>query len=165
MIIADICGYIAIFFTVLSFINKDRKQMLLFNIISTSLYAINVVYYNGLTGGVLSIISVIIMLISIFENKKLNKRLLILAPFLAIISFIVIDEGYIGLFPMFGIFFSTTANLQNNTLNMKYIFLASATSWLIFGIIIGSTPAILLDIVGLIALFVGIYKIKKIKED
>ena len=154
-------GYFAILLGVISFTQENREKMLIFNIFSTLFYGINILYYNGYTGAILSFISIIIMIISFKYKHKLNYKFHLISPILAIIVFLIIDEGIVGLLPAIGTFFSTLANLQKNILYMKYIFYGSATSWLIYGIYLGSVPAILLDVAGIIALTYGIYKIKK----
>lgn len=161
MLIVDLIGYCAIVFGVLAFLNEERQKMLLLNALSTLAYGINVLFYEGLTGAILSFFSFTIILISLRKNERLNKNLTILAPVVGILTFVFLAEGWVGFFPALGIFFATWANLQKEILKMKYIFYGSATSWLIFGLLIGSIPAILLDVFGLIALTYGIRSIKK----
>jgi hypothetical protein len=157
----NLIGYISIFFSVFSFISKDKDNILKFGLLSTILFGISISFYSGFNGLFVSIISASVKILSLLYNcQKFNFVLKILAPIISLIFFIFFNnEGIIGILPAIALLFIITADCQENILKMKFLYYGSVLSWLIYGIVLHSIPAILYDILGFIVLTYSIYKI------
>lgn len=157
----DLIGYIAIIFSFFAFATKDKFKMRLNGMFSTLFFGISIAYYNGVNGLFVSIISFITKFLSIFIKEEKLKILKYSSPFIAFLFFYFFNkEGMIGILPAISLVFIIFADLQTDILKMKYIYYGSAFSWLLYAILLGSIPAILFDIVGIITLTVTIFQIK-----
>lgn len=126
--------------------------------ISTIFYGVNVYYYNGTTGFIVSMISVSFLMLSyITENDKV-KKLQILTPIVALTVYWVNDFSNEGLIASIGSFFAAMGAIQNDVNKARKIYFLSSITWLIYGVFINSIAAILFDIFGSFAL---VYKILK----
>ena len=146
----DILGYVAILFSVMAFLAQNKNKMRLHGMTSTVLFGVSIYYYNGINGLFVSSVSFLVKLLSIkFDESKL-EILKIISPFIAFIFFIYFnDEGIIGILPAISLIFIIIADLQTDLLRMKQWYYGSAFCWLTYGILLGSIPAIIFDILGL----------------
>jgi hypothetical protein len=160
----DLIGYIAIVFSIISFLSKDKVKMRLNGAISTLLFGISIYFYNGVNGLFVSIVSFSIKILSLNIKEEKLKSIKIIMPFVALFFFFFFNkEGLVGILPAISLIFIAFADIQKDILKMKIIYYGSAFSWLIYGIILGSIPAIIFDIIGIITLTISIYNLKKIK--
>lgn len=157
----NLIGYSSIYFLVLSFISKERSKILKFGLLSTVLFGISISYYSGINGLFVSIISASVKILSLlYSCKKLNIVFKISAPIISLIFFLFFNnEGLFGILPAIALLFIIAADSQENILKMKFLYYGSICSWLIYGIVLNSIPAILYDVLGFIALTYSIYNI------
>jgi len=154
-------GYISILFHVYSFLLRDRKKVLIYGSIALVFYIIHILLSGSSIGTVIiASLGLVVSLLG-FLNEKKRKLIIKITPVLALTVFIISGMDMMSFFAALGTFFSSSAKLVSKTINMKYLYLGSATSWLITGILLGTVPAILYDILGLSALFYSIYDLKK----
>lgn len=157
----DLIGYAAIIFSVLAFLTNTKNNMRKYGIISTILFGISIYAYQGFNGLFVTIISLITKLLSIKFNEEKLFFLKLLSPFLAVCFYFLFNkEGLSGLLPALSMIFIIFADLQEDIIKMKIIYYGSAFCWLFYGIVLGSIPAILFDIFGILALTYSIFKLK-----
>lgn len=162
-LIMDLLGYIAIIISILGFISKDKFYMRFNGMVSTLLFGISIYFYNGVNGLFVSLISFFTKLLSLFIKEEKLEFIKILSPILAFIMFFYFNtEGIFGLLPALSLIFIMIADIQSDIIKMKQIYFGSAFCWLLYGIVLGSIPAILFDVFGIMTL---IYSIRKIKKD
>lgn len=156
-------GYLSILFSLCAFISKDRSNILKFGILSTVLFGISISFYSGFNGLFVSSISAIIKIISLmYQNQKVSFILKISAPIISLIFYVFFNnEGIVGILPSIALLFIIIADTQDNILKMKFLYYGSVFSWLIYGIMLNSIPAILYDVLGFIVLSYSIYTIKQ----
>jgi len=159
----DILWYAAILFSIIWFITKSRKKMLIFWIISTLFFWISIFYYWWYNWLIVSLISIVIKLFSLFLEEKKLIFLKFLSPFIAIWLFFILPEWLEWLIPALSMFFIIMADSQKDVLKMKYFYYWSNLLWLTYWIILWSIPAILFDLFWFFAITYWIYKIKKNK--
>ena len=156
----DIIWYLAIIFSILWFISKDRKNMLIFWIISTLLFWISIyLWYGWINWLICSLISIIVKLFSLMINNKYLKYLTISAPLIWLLIFFISPEWLEWIIPSLSMFFIVIADSQKDVLKMKYWYYWSNLLWLSYGIILWSISAILFDVFWFFALTYGIYNI------
>jgi hypothetical protein len=141
--------------------------MLINGMISTSLFGISIYYYQGINGLFVSLISVISKLLSLFiKNKKIINYIKYSSTIIAILFYLQFNtEGIIGLLPAISLIFIIFADMQEDLIKMKFIYYGSAFSWLIYGILLNSIPAILFDVFGIITLTYSIFQLKKQRKN
>jgi len=160
----DLIGYAAVIFSVISFLSMSTFKMRIYGSISVILFAISIYSYGGINGVFISIISLIYKLLLLKYNEEQLKYIHYLSFPLAIIFFYFFnEEGYIGILPAISLIFIMYADKQTSIVKMKYIYFGSAVSWLVYGVALGSIPAITYDIVGISALVYSTWK-EKVKE-
>lgn len=160
--IPDLFGYASIVFTLFAFYSIKRKNMLWLGLISTLLFGISIYFYGGINGFFVSIFSVFLKIAGLYGNEKIAKKMKIISILIAFGFFAVFsNEGLVGILPAASLIFISMADMQRDIIKMKYIYFGSVFCWLTYGIVLGSLPAILFDIVGAIALISGIGKSKK----
>jgi len=166
MLLNDFIGYISVLFHLVSFKAKDRKNILILGAIATILYTINI-YGNGAHFGtlVISIISILFFIISYYSSLKHRTQIAKIVPVIAFGVFIFTGMDLMSFLAAVGTLFANYAKLEEDVLQIKIIYLFSASSWLIIGILLNSIPAILFDAVGIAVLLTEIYKIKTSKEN
>jgi len=156
----DFIGYISIFFLLLSFFSQGKQTMRLYGLLSAAFFGISIFGYQGYNGVFVSFISIIIKGISLkYSEEKLIFFKKLSFPIALLFYFFINNEGFYGLLPALAIIFIIYADTQKDILNMKKIYYGSAFSWLFYAIMIGSLPAIIYDVIGIIVLTYTIYKI------
>lgn len=162
MIYYDIIGYISIIFSILAFLAKDKESMRRNGLISAFLFGISIYGYNGYNGLFVSSISVFVKLLSLkYDEDKLFSLKVIAIPLAVIFYFMFNTEGMYGLLPAISLVFIILADIQKDLIKMKIIYYGSAFAWLLYAISINSLPAIIYDVVGIIALTYSIVKIRR----
>lgn len=162
VLLIDIIGYVAIVLSVLGFLSKSTNMMRFHGMTSTLLFGISIYFYNGINGLFVSLISFITKTLSIFIEEEKLDFIKFISPIIAFICFYFFNnEGMIGILPAISLIFIMIADIQKDILNMKLIYFGSAISWLFYGIALGSIPAILFDVFGIITLTYSVLKIKK----
>ena len=158
----DTIGYLAIVFSVLAFISKEKQQMRVHGGISTLLFGTSIYFYQGFNGFFVTIVSLISKILSYYIDEKKLEKVKYLSFGVSIVFYLFFNtEGYSGIFPSLSLVFIVFADMQSDIMKMKYWYYGSAFSWLIYGIILNSLPAIIFDVIGILALTYSIYKIKK----
>lgn len=161
----DLIGYLAILLNLIGFLVHSSQKMRVFGILSTGTFGINIYFYNGLNGLFISSVSIFIKILSFFVNDENKlKKVRYFIPVLGFIFYYFFNkEGLVGLLPTLSLFFIILADIKDDPIEMKKIYYGSTICWLLYGIILGSIPAIIFDLVGIIALTISIKKLKKIK--
>lgn len=158
----DFFGYVAIIFSVISFLARTTFKMRVFGLFSSSFFAFSIYGYGGLNGAFVSLISFLIKALSLKFNEDSLKPIIFSSPIISLIFYFFFnEEGLIGILPATSLIFIITATLQKDILKMKYIYFGSAACWFVYAIIAGSIPAILFDVFNVVALSYSIYKIKQ----
>ena len=158
----EFIGYVAVILHIWSFSSENRRNILFIGSISLTLY-ISHIYFAGSSIGVIIIASLglISSVLGLYLSKPNRDKLIKFVPLLSISIFLFSGMDIMAFFAALGTLFSTYAKLTEDVLKIKIIYLGSASSWLIIGILIHSTPAILFDTIGISVLLLTIYNIKR----
>jgi len=162
MTYAEIIGYVAIIFAVISFSAESTTKMRKFGILSSSLIGLSVYLNQGIIGAVVTILGVSIKILSLFLTQEQLKPVKYSTPVIAILYFVFYNtEGFFGSMPVIALFVLIYADIQADILKMKYIYLIGLLLWLIYGIYLLSPAAIIYDIVAIIIMIYSIFKLRK----
>lgn len=159
-LITIVIGILAIVMNWKFFASNTDDNYKFFGAISTMLYGAHIyLYADAVVGAIVSLASAILYIIMIvfYENKKsIIPSIIIFA--IAGYLWMESDAAIKNTMPLIGSFFVALGYYVSNFHNVVYgrvIYLGSAISWLILGINIGSIPAIVFDIVGIITILMA----------
>lgn len=161
LILSQIFGYSAVALHIAQFLSVSQRHMLWFGLGSTGLLGIHF-WFSGTHNGVLAcVISIAVKLIALSNHEFLSKILLRISPLISAGYFWFFGEGLYDALPALALLFIMVADLQNDIVKMKTWYYGSALSWLTYGICIGSLPSISYDLLGLLFLTIGIFRVKR----
>ncbi len=156
-----IIGYTSVIFHIWSFLSNNRKKILLIGSLSIFLYIVHIYFKDSSTATVLiASFGLSTSLLGLLLSSKNRKKLIKIIPVISVIIFILSGMEIMGFFAAVGTLFASYAKLIDDVLTIKITYLFSAISWLITGILLNSTPAILFDVAGIIALLISINLLK-----
>ena len=163
-IIIQLIGIVAYIFLIISYQRKNKKEILLFHIIAAIFFAIHFYLLNGITGSICNIIGAFMMLIIYFFEKKNYKNksilFLILIPVLVLITVLTYDNIY-SILPIIASLIVLIGFLLKDENKIRLIGMISDISWLIYGIIYLSYPAIVFETITIISIIIAIINNKK----
>ena len=144
---------IAIFFFTKHYLEQDINMSLKYGILAVSLYTL-IIYIHGISdlSILISIIGIISMTLSLNVPKKLKQKFSMVSIFIIGLLFFIVDHSEGTLLIFTALIISTIATYSKSILKMKILYFLSNILWLSFGFYIGSTEAIIFDIVGFFAL-------------
>lgn len=152
----------AIFFY-LSFESHDKNKVLIYQFISISFFTFGLYLVNVAPASLfISAISLLQIILGYFSSKEIKEIFLKIVPLISLFTLFFLPYDFGTYLTIIGITFSTFAALSHKIINMKYFYLMSNITWLIFDIYIKSIGAIIFDLVGMIALFIYFKKYFKL---
>ena len=162
VVVANIFGLISALLVVYMGSIKEKKTVLRFQIVQTTMGTI----CDAILGGIPSVICNIFTIIRniLVDKGKFGKVLM--AIFIILCSGLIIyfnKWGWIGYIPLANfIFYTIFINTKDNIL-FKYVFIISMTSWLIYDFIIKAYTSSIFDLFTVIVAIITLFKMKKEK--
>ncbi len=153
----------------ISFLQKDRRKVLILNILVDLLQSIAMYLLNGYTGSAMGLISIFRDTALYIQNEKKSSErmhiiLLIMVTALTIGLTVITYNGLFSLLSVFASLVSTFAIWQKNVRRYKFLGIVTGVLWLAYNIYILSVVGILLELVIIIFSTIGYIKdIKKTK--
>jgi hypothetical protein len=158
---AEILGYIAVFFSVFAFSASDKIKMRSYGSVSLFFFMISVFLNGGLNGALVSLLSLIVRVLSIFVKEDKLQFLKYLSPFFALAFYLYIKEdGFQNILPLIALVVVIVADLQENIIKMKTLYVLNVSIWLVYAIYLSSYSAILYESLGIFVLLLSLYKLK-----
>lgn len=161
-IISQIIGLIAFGAYALSFWQKDRRKILLLEVMECFLHAIHYFMLGAMTGGFLNIIGMARSGSFIYKDKnKFMKTYTLPAIFLLVyvINAALTWQGFITILPTVGSMIICITIWQHNTKNIRRYGVIVQILWLIYGIYLGSYVVVASEIVLIISTIWAIVKL------
>jgi hypothetical protein len=167
MDIIIVIGYLAVVLNIFNFTSRNEDTYLKYSFASTLLYISHVALVsNNMSLFLMGFLGLIPIIMSFVFQKGEILKISIFIALAATFIYYVSDREIVLLYALIGTYFASYAKAQKgNLLKMKVFFLGSASSWLMVGISIGSTPAIIFDVVGLLALSVEVMGLMNKKDE
>ena len=145
----------------LSYFKKEKKQILLMQIIAYVMFTIHYYLLSGITGAICNFIGLLALIaIYIFEKYNWNYKNIIVAFFviLLVIINIMAFQNFYSIFPMIASTIVIISFLTDNEDIIRGIGLVSAVSWLIYAIAYKSYISIIFETITLIVTSVAFIK-------
>ncbi len=160
-ILIQIIGGLGYFFLALSYYRKNKKDILLLQILSYIFFVIHYYLLGGITGSICNLLGLIGFLIIYFLEKKYEKKLLLLlTPIIlgiVIISLFTFKDIY-SIFPILASISVLISFLEKNTTTIRLIGVFSAICWLVYAFYCDSYVAIVFEILLLLSVFISVIK-------
>ncbi len=168
---AQCVGFLGTAILFVSYQMPVKKNILLMQIISASVFSVHYLLLGSFTGSytgmVMNIIGVFRTLLFYFEDKKWFKRYAFTAFFLAVIIYIGIDswKNIFSLFPILGMVDSTICLNIKKEKWFRICNFPGSPLWLIYGIYSHSYSGIIGEIITMTSIIIAIIRYDVLKQD
>ena len=156
----QLAGALGYFFMANSYFNKQKKHLLIVQIISNIFLTIHYYFLSGITGAICDIVCIVSDTIIYFCDKHKFKNKGLLAVLLIIFLFVVCfgtlyitksSFGYQEVFPVFATCLVISSLVTDSKDTIRLVGLIIAACWLGYAIIFGSIAGIAFEIVIIVA--------------
>lgn len=161
-LLIQMIGGIGYFLLALSFYKKEKKEILIMQVISYIFFTIHYYLLNAITGtmcNILGLISLVIIYYLSVKNKNKKTIVLIMIPILLIISLLTYQNVF-SIFPIIAVIISLLSFINDNENIIRFIGIISAIGWLIYAIVYHSYVAIIFEIFIIISTVIAYIKNK-----
>lgn len=159
-IMAQIVGLIGIVCSLLSFQQKERKQVLRFQMTASALFCIQLFMVGAVTGGCIDSISFVRTVVFSQNDKKWASAPVWLGVFiLAMIGIGILtwQDGW-SVLPIIGSVLSTVALWMKKSKHIRAISLFVGPCWLIYNLIHGAYTGALNEVLAMGSIIIGIFR-------
>lgn len=159
-IAAQIVGTAGIVFSLLSFQFSKRKYIMLFQMLASLLFSLQLFMVGAITGGCLDLISFIRTLIFSNNTKRWAKSKIWLFGFILLMIVTGIftwNDGW-SILPIIGSILSTIALWMTNEKHIRLISLAVGPCWLVYNLVTGAYTGALNEVFAMISIVIGLIR-------
>ena len=167
MILIQLIGAIGYISLAQSFLKKDKKQILLMQIIAYLFFAVHFYLLSGLTGAICNLIGLFALLtIYIFDKYKIKHKEIVSIFYIALIIIvnIITYQNIFTIFPMISLTIVIISFLVDNENIIRIIGFISTCCWLIYGIAYKSYISIVFQVYTLIDIIISFIKYSSFKQ-
>lgn len=166
--IAVIIGAVAVAFYMLGYLQKRRKNILLFNMTSRTLYIIQYVMLGAFEGAVLDVAGMASSLLANNKHKgvvkKYNKLFFIASGLLMIAMGLVTYKNLYSLLPLAGALLQVGALWCDNEKIIRLVSFAGAPCWLVYNFVSGAYGSCVGDVITICCLIVAVIRYDILKK-
>lgn len=159
-IAAQIVGLIGIVCSLLSFQQKERKRVMIFQMTASALFCIQLFMVGAITGGCVDSISFVRTAVFSQNDKKWASSSVWLAVFIAamIATGIMTWQNAWSVLPIIGSVLSTIALWMKKSGHIRIISLFVGPCWLIYNLINGAYTGALNEVLAMTSIVIGIVR-------
>lgn len=166
-VISEIAGLAAMILALLSFQQKKRRDIMLFQMSASLLFSTQLFLVGAVTGGCIDLISFVRTLIFSNNEKKWAKSKLWLFLFLGAITVtgaLTWKDGW-SVLPILGAWFSTLALWMKKEKQIRFISLFVGPCWLIYDLVSGAYTGALNEVAAMTSIIIGIIRLDRKKTE
>ena len=147
-IAAKIIGYIGTGVLFLSYQMPRKKQIVLLQILSISIFTVHFFLLGGYTGAIMNLIALTKTVLYYFENRPWFKNVLFTCVYAAVIlvAGILTWQGFPSLFPLLAMLVHTLAYNVKKEKWFRICMFPTSPLWMVYAILTGSIPALIGEI-------------------
>lgn len=166
--IAQIMGYIATVLCVIGMQFKDKKNILMSQILINSILGISFIMLGANSGAIINLVAVVqTIVVYLFDRKKIP------VPLYEVVIYVVVSIGLastsvhrpIDALPLVCSLLYTTMILQKTAKNVRLVSMANLTVWIIYDIAVNNWGAFLSAFLSAISTIVSIVRYDILKKD
>lgn len=138
-IVANVVGVVAVAFYLLSYQQKTRNKIIVFNLTSRILYILQYILLGAFSGAVLDILGSVSSVLAKKKGSKFIKKhfwLVFILVDLAIVAAgavtMVFDKNYFGVFAIVGVLLHTSAFWIDDEKKIRLVSFAGSPFWLVY---------------------------------
>lgn len=146
VILAQVLALFAILFWVISILLKNKKNILLMQVIANGIYGIEYLLLGAFSAASMNFLSFLRLLVYYFYtslNIKMPKWILFVFIALALLFGIITYDGLISLLPIIITVLYTYAFWQNNLNVARIIYIVAAIIWIYYNYEVGAYVGII----------------------
>ena len=175
-LVAQIIGIFAMAFNIFSYQQKNQKYIIALQLIGSALFTVHFFMLGAYMGGLLNAVGIVRAIFFLHKDKLKSEHVLWLVGFIFVyllsyvLTFTVFGKAFtplnalIELLPVIGMTATTFAFRSKTAKTTRLLGFISSPSWLIYNIISLSIGAICCEVLSLISIVVGIFRLDREKE-
>lgn len=160
--LVQIIGFIGFFFLGLGNLQKNRKKIIIFQMISSMFLSVHYFLLNAITASILNLIGITRGFV--FYNKNNTKKYYVYL-FMYILLYVVIGiityDNIFSLLPVLAYILFTISIFNEKEKNIKIINIFVSSTWIIYDLIYKSYAGFISDIVMIITTVIGLFMLNK----
>lgn len=167
-LLAQLFGIMAVIFNIITVHFKTKEKILICNIFSNLIVAIQFFLLNAITGGIISLINVLRCIIFYYfkkKNKKPSLLLLIIFELIVVISGIISFQNIWSIIPIIATLTYTYGLWQDDVKTIKYISAIIGFEWSIYDLIVKAYVGFVQGIIQFISSVIAIIKYNKYNKN
>lgn len=161
--IAHILGIFAVITFLISFQFKTRKNILIVNILSRSLYILQYIFLGAFEGAVLDFLGLVFSFFARYKDKpffvKHFKIIMVIINLILLTMGFLMYENIFSLFAIGGIVFEVIALWLTKEKNIRILSLIAAPCWLIYNFKNAAYGSVVGNILGMISIITAIIRL------
>lgn len=161
VILAQVLALFAILFWVISILLKNKKNILLMQVIANGIYGIEYLLLGAFSAASMNFLSFLRLLVYYFYallNIKMPKWILFVFITLVLLLGIITYDGLISLLPIIITVLYTYAFWQNNLNVARIIYIVAAIIWIYYNYEVGAYVGIIGNILEIITGLISLIK-------
>ena len=160
--IAQVVGIVAVVMFLLSYQQKKRKNIILWNATSRILYIIQYILLGAFEGAALDIMGTVSSIAAQNKDKKIIKKHLaiwITAINLLIIAVgLMLYENIFSLFPIVGVVLHTSAFWISNEKAIRIVSFIGSPFWLVYNLVSCAYGSVIGDVLSMVSIATAMYR-------
>lgn len=172
-IITQIIGIFAMAFNIWSYQQKQQKHIIALQLVGSTLFSLHYFMLGAYMGGLLNAVGIVRALVFLYKDQLKSDHVLWLIGFICVycvsyvLTFTALGKewnalnGIIELLPVIGSTAITLAYRSKNAKSTRLLGLIVSPSWLIYNIVFLSIGAICCEMLSIISIVVGFFRLDK----
>ena len=167
-LIAQIIGVVAVVIFLLSYQQKKRKNIILFNVTSRILYILQYVLLGAYAGAVLDVLGSVSSIVAAKKNSGFVKKHTVLVLIIMNLSIIaagsviaVLNKSWIDCFSIMGVLLHTSAFWINDEKIIRRVSLIGSPFWLIYNFLSRAYGSAVGDILSICSIIIAMIRHKE----
>jgi hypothetical protein len=156
---------IALIIWTFSYHFKERKPILVVQLLSVFFWITHFILLGAFTGAALSVVAAIRLFVFSFKKKgnwTINPLVFWLFIVALLIPTLLTFNAYYAIFAFIGGIFATIASWQNKQNNIRVLFIPSHLSWIVYDLFAGSYGGAISETILGISALISLFSKKKI---
>ena len=167
--LAFVIGIIAVTFYLLGYLQKKRKNIILFNVTSRILYIVQYIFLGAFEGAVLDVAGTVSSVVAQKKEVPFIKRHIKFA--IVVVNLFIVAMGLVtyknlySILPIIGVLLHTGAFWIDNEKTIRRISFLGSPFWLAYNFICGAYGSCIGDILSMVSIAISMYRYDYKKED
>ena len=160
--IAQVVGIVAVVIFLLSYQQKKRKNIILWNATSRILYIVQYILLGAFEGAALDVLGTVSSVAAQNKDKKIIKKHLaiwVTAMNLFIIAIgLTLYENVFSLFPIAGVVLHTSAFWISNERTIRIVSFLGSPFWLVYNLVSRAYGSVIGDVLSMVSIATAMYR-------